>query len=145
MAKMRRRTAEMDWRPHQRWPDQILESTTESGDKIEVNRFNDDAYGYSIWLRERVTPDHWAYQNGVTRIGDEVLTQAGNQNRGDERGKTLPDWESAKAAAEEHYYSLDHSGRRTPPARDSGVDYDNLVNPQDDLNDDFGDIFGDRS
>lgn len=53
----------------------------------------------------------------------------------------LPDPHSAMREAEEHYFGLGRRGQA--PASD--LDYEALVNPRDDLDDDFGHIFGDRS
>lgn len=49
-----------------------------------------------------------------------------------------PDAHSAMREAEEHYFGLGRRGQA--PASD--LDYEALVNPRDDLGDDFGDIFG---
>lgn len=46
--------------------------------------------------------------------------------------------EEAARAAEEHYFGLDRRGQA--PASD--LDYEKLVNPSQELDDDYGDIFG---
>lgn len=49
-----------------------------------------------------------------------------------------PDPHSAMREAEEHYFGLGRRGQA--PA--SGLDYEKLVNPSQELGDDYGDIFG---
>ena len=49
-----------------------------------------------------------------------------------------PDQQSAMRDAEEHYFGMGRRGQA--PA--SGLDYERLVNPRQELDDDFGDIFG---
>lgn len=105
-------------------------------------------WGYGIWTYEPPEDgdyfgsDHW--KNGGDRDGDYIW--AANNGK-----KLYPTHDEAKAAAEAHYYLMDHAGRSRVQYRDhggghdSGVDYDAIINNREPLDDDFGDIFGKES
>jgi hypothetical protein len=62
-------------------------------------------------------------------------------NNGNGRMTKFPTREHAQRGAEQEYQKLFPIGTSTG-THDSGVDYDKMINKHDDLNDDFGHIFG---
>lgn len=113
----------------------------------ELRHLPPKGWGYGIWTNEPPEDgdyhgsDDW--RNGGDRDGEYV--HQGNSKI------VYPTHDEAKAAAEAHYYSLDHAGRsrdqHTHGEFDSGVDYSDLnkyLRPGggDDDGDDFGRIFG---
>lgn len=98
-------------------------------------------WGYGIWTYEPFENEDGERGNHRHNGGDGDHVWQGNN------GKTIyKTHDEAKRAAEDHYYSLDHRNRNAPEPglNDSGVDYEDLMNPRPDLDDDFGDIFGGR-
>ncbi len=100
-------------------------------------------WGYGIWTYEPFDVDGEPGNHRDNGWGDGDHVWQGNN------GKTIyKTHDEAKAAAEKHYYSLDHAGRsRDGGVRDSGVDYSDLnkfMGGGDGPDDDFGHIFGSR-
>lgn len=133
-----RRTSALDWLPSAGGPsdDGGEEAHTETGHLIQTHYAYPSGYpnrherpvgwGYSIWEAQ----DDMGDGHGP---GYECVSE------GEDR--VFPNHDGAKAAAEEHYYRLNHSKHRPPESR---IDYENLINPRDGLDDDFGHIFGRR-
>ena len=130
------RTAGFRWLPSGGGPsdDGGEEAHTETGHLVQTHHAHPPGdydrtadpigFGYSIW----------EYQHDM---GDGL--GSGYECVSEDQNGVYPTHDEAKKAAEEHYYRLDHSRGSAPESR---IDYENLVNPRDDLDDDFGDIFG---
>jgi len=106
-------------------------------------------WGYGIWTYEPFDVDGEPGNHRDNGRGDGDHVWQGNNGR-----DIYKTHDEAKAAAEKHYYSLDHHNRtRDAVDRDSGVDYGDLNKfmdeggqggvPGDDF--DYGDIFGKES
>ncbi len=105
-------------------------------------------WGYGIWLNQPVGPDSEFYDGGFG-VDEDGNDRDGNLIHAGDNGRIIyPTHDEAKAAAEQHYYSLDHAGRnRDRGGQDSGVDYSDLnkfMGGGDGPDDDFGHIFGSR-
>lgn len=130
------RTAGFKWLPSGGGPsdDGGEEAHTETGHLVQThhayppghNGRTADPIGwsYSVWEPQPDSGD--GYGPGYECVSED-----------DDRAFLTHD--EAKKAAEERYYRLDHSQGRAPESR---IDYEKIINPKEDLDDDFGDIFG---
>lgn len=129
----------------------------ENGDSLHVFRlpgdFSDDRQHwfheiaphhlpFRFPFPERDDPGYQDYQDRINSVGNfkERNVDFGFMNK-----------ETAQDAVEQKYLEEAKTWDRQPHHRknidvaDSGTDYDKLINPHDDIDDDYGDIFGDRS
>jgi len=134
------------------------EAYSELGDFLQTNlEHQKDPPGPDGWSRVRhdLPPIGWGYGVWTNEPFEDEDGQSGNHRdygNGDgdllwqgDNGKTIyPTHDEAKAAAEAHFHGLNHRSR-SRGGGDSGVDYESLMGPGQELNDDYGDIFGERS
>ena len=136
-----RRTAGMfDWKPSKRFHDsEATFAHLENGHQLGVFPSNprnpEDGWDWYVWHGPK------------DDRGDRNVTGGGRGWDGDDRayssGHRFPTRDHAQAAAEAAYSQLFPLGTSTG-GHDSGVDYTQYMNPQDDLGDDYGNILGSR-
>lgn len=124
-----------------RWSYHILGPADREVRKNEVN--TEEWTKPGVWSAHPVFPHGWAPWLGSGGQGDLRAEEEADPARRtvytEGRQPTVfHDKVDAMRAAENHYFSL----RRRGQAPASDIDYENLVNPRDDLGDDYGDIFG---